>query len=72
MYVYIGFLAGNFATINTSHQPITPETQIWQWVMRIVGLIATVAVTVYIKKIAQKALAKSVAVAEITNDETQP
>lgn len=34
--------------------------------MRIVGLIATVDVTVYITKIAQKALAQSVAVEEIT------
>ncbi|MEJ6480737.1 TVP38/TMEM64 family protein [Nostoc punctiforme UO1] len=69
MYVYIGSLAGNLAMINTSHQPITPETQVWQWIMRVVGLIATVAVTVYITKIAQKALAQSVAVEEITTHE---
>ncbi|MEH2149993.1 TVP38/TMEM64 family protein [Nostoc sp.] len=31
MYVYIGSLAGNLATINTFHQPTTPETQVWQW-----------------------------------------
>lgn len=58
MYVYIGSLVGNLATLNTYHQSITPETQIWQWVIRVVGLIATVAVTVYITKIAQKALAQ--------------
>ncbi|MHC5742744.1 MAG: TVP38/TMEM64 family protein [Nostoc sp.] len=69
MYVYIGSLAGNLAMINTSHQPITPETQVWQWVMQVIGLIATVAVTVYITKIAQKALAQSVAVEEITTHE---
>ena len=34
--------------------------------MRIVGLIATVAVTIYITKVAQKALAQSVATQEIT------
>ena len=72
MYVYIGSLAGNLAMINTSHQLKTSETQIWEWIMQGVGLVATVAVTVYITKIAQKALDKSVAVAEITNDETQP
>jgi uncharacterized membrane protein YdjX (TVP38/TMEM64 family) len=60
MYVYIGSLARNLAMINTSHQPVTPETQIGEWIMRVVGLIATVAVTVYITKIAQKALAESV------------
>ncbi|QKQ75892.1 hypothetical protein FBB35_23665 [Nostoc sp. TCL240-02] len=64
-------LAGNLAMINTSHQPTTPETQVWQWIMQVVGLIATVAVTVYITKVAQKALAKSVALVEIINDETQ-
>ncbi len=67
MYVYIGSLAGNIAMINTSHQPITPETQIWQWIVQGVGLIATVAVTIYITKIAQKALAKSVVIAEISH-----
>ncbi|MEH1868851.1 MAG: TVP38/TMEM64 family protein [Nostoc sp.] len=72
MYVYIGSLAGNIAMINTSHQLKTSETQIWEWIMQGVGLVATVAVTVYITKIAQKALDKSVAVAEIINDETQP
>ncbi|MFN6472765.1 MAG: TVP38/TMEM64 family protein [Nostoc sp. SerVER01] len=71
MYVYIGSLAGDIAMINTSHQPTTPETQIWQWIMQGVGLIATIAVTVYITKIAQKALDKSVAIVELTNNETK-
>ena len=56
MYVYIGSLAGNLAMINTPNQPSSSEAQIWQWVMQGVGLIATVAVTVYITKVAQKAL----------------
>ncbi|MBC1241076.1 TVP38/TMEM64 family protein [Nostoc sp. 2RC] len=67
MYVYIGSLAGNIAMINISHQPSTPETQIWQWIMRIIGLIATVAVTVYMTKIAQKALAQSVELTETSH-----
>ena len=53
MYVYIGSLAGSLATIGSSSQP-TDETV--QWIIRIVGFIATVAVTVYVTKIAQKAL----------------
>ncbi|NDJ21782.1 TVP38/TMEM64 family protein [Nostoc sp. B(2019)] len=68
MYVYIGSLAGNLAVINMPHQPTTPETQIWQWAIQLVGLIATVAVTIYVTRVAQKALAQSVATAEITND----
>ena len=53
MYVYLGSLAGNLATLGSSEQP-TDETI--QWIIRIVGFIATVAVTVYVTKIAQKAL----------------
>jgi uncharacterized membrane protein YdjX (TVP38/TMEM64 family) len=60
MYVYIGSLAGDLALTNTNHQPTTPETQMWQWIMQGLGLIATVGVTVYITKIAQKALNQSV------------
>jgi uncharacterized membrane protein YdjX (TVP38/TMEM64 family) len=64
MYVYIGSLAGNLAVVNMPHQPTSLETQIWQWAMRVVGLIATVAVTIYVTRVAQKALAPSIATAE--------
>ncbi|MEH2137786.1 TVP38/TMEM64 family protein [Nostoc sp.] len=53
MYVYIGSLAGNLAMIGTEAQPSNPTLQ---WVIRILGLIATVAVTVYVTRIARKAL----------------
>jgi uncharacterized membrane protein YdjX (TVP38/TMEM64 family) len=53
MYVYIGSLAGNIATIATDAQP---GNQAIQWAMRIIGLIATVSVTLYITKIARQAL----------------
>jgi uncharacterized membrane protein YdjX (TVP38/TMEM64 family) len=53
MYVYIGSLAGNLATISTDAQPGNPTIQ---WAMRIIGLIATVAVTIYVTKVARKAL----------------
>ncbi|MBW4613494.1 MAG: TVP38/TMEM64 family protein [Desmonostoc vinosum HA7617-LM4] len=56
MYVYIGSLAGNLAMINSTHQTTNAEAQIWQWVMQVIGLIATVAVTIYVTKVAQKAL----------------
>jgi len=60
MYVYIGSLAGNLALTNINDQLVTPETQIWQWIMQGLGLIATVGVTLYITKIAQKALNQTV------------
>ncbi|BAY12060.1 TVP38/TMEM64 family protein [Calothrix sp. NIES-2098] len=53
MYVYIGSLAGNLARIGTEAQPTNPTIQ---WAIRIIGFIATVAVTVYITRIAKKAL----------------
>ncbi|MEH1819861.1 MAG: TVP38/TMEM64 family protein [Nostoc sp.] len=53
MYVYIGSLAGNLAMIGTEAQPSNPTLQ---WAIRILGLIATVAVTIYITRIARQAL----------------
>nr|WP_051036365.1 TVP38/TMEM64 family protein [Pleurocapsa sp. PCC 7327] len=57
MYVYIGSLAGNLATIGTEAQPANPAVQ---WTIRIVGFIATVAVTLYVTKVARKALEEEV------------
>ncbi|MEH1936922.1 MAG: TVP38/TMEM64 family protein [Nostoc sp.] len=57
MYVYIGSLAGNLAMIGTEAQPTNPTLQ---WAIRILGLIATVAVTIYITRIARQALEEQV------------
>ena len=56
MYVYIGSLAGSIATIGgeTNANPVA------QWAIRIIGFIATVAVTLYVTKIARKALDESI------------
>jgi uncharacterized membrane protein YdjX (TVP38/TMEM64 family) len=53
LYVYIGSLAGNLALIGTEAQPTNPTLQ---WIIRLVGFMATVVVTVYITRIARKAL----------------
>jgi len=57
MYVYIGSLAGSLARIGTENQPINPTVQ---WTIRIIGFIATVAVTIYVTRIAKKALEQEV------------
>ncbi|MEA5566886.1 TVP38/TMEM64 family protein [Anabaena sp. UHCC 0399] len=62
MYVYIGSLAGDLAMLDMTHQPVTPETQMLKLSMQILGLIATIGVTIYVTKIAQKALNKSMVV----------
>ncbi len=58
MYVYIGSLAGSIATIGGDSQP--DANPIAQWTIRIIGFIATVAVTLYVTKIARKALDESI------------
>ncbi|BAY12061.1 TVP38/TMEM64 family protein [Calothrix sp. NIES-2098] len=68
MYVYIGSLATNLAMLNTPHQPTNTQTQIGEWVIQVLGCIATVAVTIYGTRVAQKALKESVATAEINHD----
>ncbi len=57
MYVYIGSLAGSLARIGTEEQPSNPTVQ---WALRIIGFIATVGVTVYVTRLARKALEEKV------------
>ncbi|WP_242036560.1 TVP38/TMEM64 family protein [Leptolyngbya sp. FACHB-321] len=55
LYVYVGSLAGNLARIGT--EPTDPAMQ---WAVRLIGLMATVAVTIYVTRMAQKALVEKV------------
>jgi len=57
MFVYVGSLAKNLATLGS--QDVAAPSGI-QWTIRIIGFIATVAVTVYVTKIARKALNQKV------------
>lgn len=57
MYVYVGSLAKDLATLGS--EEVTAPSEI-QWAIRIIGFIATVTVTVYVTKIARKALAQRV------------
>ncbi|NEP90590.1 MAG: TVP38/TMEM64 family protein [Okeania sp. SIO2C2] len=56
MYVYLGSLAGSLATLGTEGGTRTTA----EWILYGVGLIATVTVTVYVTKIARKALQKKI------------
>ena len=55
MYVYLGSLGGDIARIGSENQPSGLTAQ---WAIRIIGFIATVAVTFYITRLANKALAE--------------
>jgi uncharacterized membrane protein YdjX (TVP38/TMEM64 family) len=57
MYVYLGSLAGNCALIGTENQP---KNLAVQWTLRIIGFVATVAVTVFVTRVARKALEEKV------------
>jgi uncharacterized membrane protein YdjX (TVP38/TMEM64 family) len=57
MYVYLGSLAGNLATIGAESPS---ANSLPQWILRIVGFIATIAVTLSVTKIAKKALNEAV------------
>ena len=56
-FVYIGSLGESIATLGTGTQT---TNQALEWTLRIIGLMATVAVTVYVTKIARQALEKEV------------
>jgi uncharacterized membrane protein YdjX (TVP38/TMEM64 family) len=56
MYVYLGSLAGSLANLGGHGRGRTPA----QWALYVVGLLATVAVTVFVTRIARAALAAKV------------
>ena len=60
LYVYIGSLLGSIAQIGMKGATLDPQTQKLQWIAKIVGFVATIAVTVYITRIAKKALDVSI------------
>jgi uncharacterized membrane protein YdjX (TVP38/TMEM64 family) len=68
MYVYIGSLAGNLLMLNKLDKPIIPQAHIWQLVMQGIGLIATITITMYINKIAQKALSETLPIEDSSQD----
>jgi uncharacterized membrane protein YdjX (TVP38/TMEM64 family) len=57
MYVYIGYLAGDLALIGSKNQS---SIMIVHWVIQIIGFIATIVITVYVTKIAKKALEEEI------------
>ena len=56
MYVYLGSLAGSLAGLDSGRQARTPA----QWVLYGVGLLATVAVTLFVTRIAKKELDREI------------
>jgi uncharacterized membrane protein YdjX (TVP38/TMEM64 family) len=61
MYVQIGSLSGDLAMIETqSLRDITSDHRLaYQWIVNSLGLVATIAISVYIAHLAKTALAKT-------------
>ena len=57
MYVYLGSLAGDLASLGAETEYVTPPGE---WALYGVGLVATIGVTVYVTKIAKKVLAEKI------------
>lgn len=57
LYVYLGSLLGDLAQIGTANAPVNPGLQ---WTVRLLGLGATLVVTLYLTRIARQALAQEV------------
>lgn len=56
MYVYLGSLAGDLASLDAGGQTRTPG----EWILTGVGLLATIAVTVFVTRLARRALAERI------------
>lgn len=56
MYVYLGSLAGNLATLGTGD---TPSDPVVTWIIRILAFLTTVAIVFYVTYVARKALKDS-------------
>ncbi|MEG3971253.1 TVP38/TMEM64 family protein [Microcoleus sp. T2B6] len=60
MYVYSGSLVGEVAAIGTATVYASPQDTAVKWLINIISFLATVAVTVFITRIASKALEESI------------
>ena len=56
MYVYIGSLLRDLSGYDSANYSDSPETQTLIWLMRLLGFIATIALTIYSVQIAKKTL----------------
>ncbi|MBE9185950.1 TVP38/TMEM64 family protein [Microcoleus sp. LEGE 07076] len=60
IYVYSGSLVGDIATIGSATASTNPQAEAVKWLINIISFTAAVAVTLYISRIARKALDESV------------
>ena len=57
LYVYLG-------SVGAAAAESDQESESWRWALRIVGLLATVAVTLYVARVAQRAIREKTTISE--------
>lgn len=60
LYVYIGSLVGNLALLGSKGPTLDPQTETIQWATKVIGFVITIGVTIYITRVAKKALDSSI------------
>jgi len=60
LYVYIGSLLGDIAALGAGSRTRSPA----EWAFYALGLCATIAVTIYVTRLARRALAERIAAPE--------
>jgi uncharacterized membrane protein YdjX (TVP38/TMEM64 family) len=60
LYVYLGALAGDIATLSSGHAYLTPQAQLIQGLLHALGLLSTAVVTLVITHRARHALQQTV------------
>jgi uncharacterized membrane protein YdjX (TVP38/TMEM64 family) len=56
LYVYLGAIASDLSVSGAPDMAAHPEAQIAQWAIRLVGLVATIAIAIYVGQLAKRAL----------------
>jgi uncharacterized membrane protein YdjX (TVP38/TMEM64 family) len=59
MYVYLGAIAGDIALLGMP-QALSPQAQMARWGVKLVGIVATIAVMVYLSRMAKRSLNESI------------
>jgi uncharacterized membrane protein YdjX (TVP38/TMEM64 family) len=67
MYVYLGSLAGSLAMLGTDSAPSNPAIT---WAIRLLSLVATIAVTWYVTRISQQTLKTAIPIIETNSSNT--
>jgi uncharacterized membrane protein YdjX (TVP38/TMEM64 family) len=67
MYTYLGTIVGELGMSEIPQHLTSPEMQFMHWGIRLMGIAATIGITVYLTQISQRALTKRTELANISD-----